>query len=63
MYLLFRVGRDMALMCFIIPPAVNSVYISAKLSRVFSKDNGQGSVSMCINFTGMSGPHNQYLII
>lgn len=48
----------MAWMCFIAPPEVNFLCISAKLSHVFTKGNGGGRGSMCINF-----PLNQYLII
>lgn len=54
-YLLFRVSKFMVWMCFMVPPAVNSVCISAELSQVFTK--GECRVSICINFTGMSGPH------
>lgn len=48
----------MVWMCFIAPPEVNFLCISAKLSHVFTKGNDGGWGSMCINF-----PLNQYLII
>lgn len=44
--------------CFIAPPEVNFLCVSAKLSCVFTKGIDGGSESMCINF-----PLNQYLII
>lgn len=48
----------MAWLCFIAPPEVNFLCISAKLSHVFTKGNDGGRKSMCINFL-----LNQYLII